>query len=228
MATGLTAAVAALSATVAIWIVWRARAAAARRLEIQRALEVMTEDGSGLLSAVVTSLDTHRRSSGAADPDLDTARASARALARLVAGAQAYVRDPDRHVARAEGLVRVGIALARSRGHRVLLRGAATELETQADAQTTCLTVRALVEALAPRARSAGAPEFVEITLEKEGLRLVGKASGLEGELEELLRVCGWSLRNDGDGAWYLAAGVAPPGPRADERAQGAESLAAR
>jgi len=228
MATGLTTAIAALAVASVLWLWWRARAEAARREEIRRALETISEDGAGLLAAINISLDTHRRATGSTDVDLETARLSARALARLVDGAQAYVRDPHGQVERAEGLVRVGIAIARSRGRRVLLRGEGTELRTRGDAQTTCHAMTAIIGALTPATSRTQTQDFVEITLERDGLRLVGKAATVDREVQGLLDACGWSLRGDGGSAWYLAAGAEPPPPPADEHAHAREHAVTR
>jgi hypothetical protein len=219
MASGLTTALAALVATLLVWLVWRARAAAVRRDEVRRALEAMSADGSGLLSAILVSLESHRRSEPvrAPEPEIEIATEAARALARLVEGARAYALAPHERLDRAEGLVRVAVAIARSRGRRVHLRGLGTELRTHADADTTCRAVLALIDALHPG--DALATGHVELSLQPDDVRFVGTDVELEPGVLAAVAPCGWGLRPRGPGVWALAMRSDALGPPQDESA---------
>ncbi len=203
MATGFLIASLAVALAACGWVVWRARAERARGQELRAALDALAEDGTNLLTATLVSLEAHARRSPSSD--LGVATDGARAASRLLDAAHAFAEDPERRVEHAEGCIRVAIALARSRGARVLVRGAGTEIGSHGSVEVTCRTLAALIEN-AWQKQSGDARRFVQLSLRPDHLELEGPFDPTAEA--QRLESCGWTLqRIEGDASrWALRA----------------------
>jgi len=222
VATGLLTTALAASLALVLWVSWRARAQAQREAEARRALDALVEQGSDLLTASLTTLDgTARRGGGA---ELVVARDATRGAARLLEAAHAFAAHPERRLPRAEGCVRVGVGLARSRGAKVLLSGASTQMKSEASVEVTCRTV---AELLAHATRVQGAGEVLELTLAEEHLEIAcddATLPELEPRHRQGLDACGWTIALEGR-AWRVAM-PASDRPDRGHRAAPADALA--
>lgn len=225
MATGLLTAALAASIALACWIAWRARARTAREEEARRALDALVEQGSDLLAASLTTLDATVRRGGGSD-DLGRARDATRGAARLLEAAHAYAAHPERRLPRAEGCVRVGVGLARSRGLKVLLSGASTQLRSEAGVEITCRTIAELLE---HAASVRGARDVLELTLADQHLEIECDEASLpplEARHQQGLDACGWTVSVEAR-AWRVSAPVVE-GPLRGHGASPAGALGAR
>lgn len=204
MATGLLiAAIAVLSAAIG-WSSWRARAERERREEIRIAVSTVFDDATSLLTATLVGLESQNRKAPSRDAALATD--GARALSRLLEAAHALLEAPDRTLPSAEGTVRVAIAIARSRGAQVVLRGTNTALVSQGSVELTCQTLASLVQRAWVNA-TPSTPTHIGVELRHDELALTGRFKPTP-EQAQALRVCGWDLTHaDGDVArWTLRA----------------------
>jgi hypothetical protein len=208
MATGLLTAALAASLALAVWIAWRARARTERAEEARRALDALVEQGSDLLAASLMTLDASMRR-GDATGELGHARDATRGAARLLEAAHAYAAHPERRLPRAEGCVRVGVGLARSRGVRVLLSGASTQLRSDGGVEVTCRTI---AELLAHAAQARGADEVLELTFADQHLQIsCGERPlpVLEPRHRQGLDACGWVVSVEAQ-AWRVSVPLEP------------------
>ena len=183
---------------------WRARARAERERDARRALDALVAQGSILLAASLTTLEGSARRAGAPS-ELALARDATRGAARLLEAAHAYAAHPERRLPRAEGCVRVGVGLARSRGVKVLLSGPTTQLRSEAGVEVTCRTI---AELLVHAARAPMAGEVLELTIADQHLE-IGRENDaplpeLEARHRQDLEACGWTLGLDARG-WLIA-----------------------
>lgn len=193
MATGLLTAALAASLALGFWIAWRTRARTQREEEARRALDALVEQGSDLLTASLASLDATVRRGGGSD-ELGLARDATRGAARLLEAAHAYAAHPDRRLPRAEGCIRVGIGLARSRGVKVLVSGSSTQLRSEAGAEVTCRTI---AELLVHAARVREERDVLELSFADQHLEIRSDETSLpalEPRHQQGLEACGWTI----------------------------------
>lgn len=180
---------------------WHARARAIReqqRLEAEaargRELESIAMDAASLLAATLQSLDTARAAAG--DPDaraaIGEASSAARALSSLFSATRFYLQ-PEAVVVdgSAEGCVRVAIAVARSRGCGISVRGERTGLALRGQARVACELLTHLLDSAR---ETLGPSQFVEVCLEDDGIDIVGGTRGALDANTEDARALGWAL----------------------------------
>ena len=181
-------------------VAWHSRVQAVRqaqRLEAEavrgRELESMAMDGASLLAATLQSLRNARELLPEDEPNeaLLDAEKAAGALSSLFSAARLYLQDHDAVViGSADGCVRVAVAVARSRGWGISVRGEETSLSFQGRPRRACEVMVDLLEA----ARSTLAPEeFIEVGMEGDHVSVVGGTVGTLAAPEAKLAALGWS-----------------------------------
>lgn len=222
-----------------VLLAWYARARAlaeSKRLEADaargREIESIAMDAARLLGATLESIEGALADAQSAAGDtrsaLCGAQRSANALSALFHAARLYLQPEDGLVhGSAEGCMRVAVAIARSRGCGVSVRGEGTSLQVTGPTRDACDLVIAMIEAF--RATLDGPEDFVEVQLTEDEVSLVGarapatlprdRAATLGWELTPKLQgdreaVCIRALRVDRGGAQAIAdvqlsAGVA-------------------
>jgi hypothetical protein len=172
----------------------------ATRLEAEgargRELESIAMDASSLLAATLQSIDTARElatfgPAGTRRALNDAARAG-NALSDLFQAARLYLRPQDGAVVHgsAEGCVRVAIAVARSRGCGISVRGEQTGLQLRGRPEEAC---KVLVEVLDACRSTLGPGDFVEVHLMDKEVRLAAGRGDVPIPHEGAAEV-GWSL----------------------------------
>lgn len=183
---------------------WRLRAQAveeAQRLAAEgargREIESIAMDAASLLGATLQSVETALITGEAAPPEtqraLEDAARAAGALTALFQAARVYLSAHDHGVARgaAEGCVRVAIAVARSRGCGISVRGERTSLTYHCRAAEACALLVRAFEATSETLRPG---EFIEVVLHEDSVQLVaGSAAVLDIDVAEAERI-GWSV----------------------------------
>lgn len=186
-----------------VLVSWRARARAmkdATRLEAEgtrgRELESIAMDAASLLAATLQSIDTARElaSSGPAGTRsaLNDAARAGNALSDLFQVARLYLRPQDGAIVHgsAEGCVRVAIAVARSRGCGISVRGEQTALQFRGRPEEAC---EVLVEVLDACRSALGPGDFVEVHLVDEEVRIAAGPGKVPIPHERAAEV-GWSI----------------------------------
>lgn len=177
--------IAAVFLVVLLLLAWHSRVQAVRQatmLEAEavrgRELESIAMDAASLLAATLQSIETARELAppGAPAASIADAEKAASALSSLFSTARLYLRDDDAVVrGTADGCVRVAVAVARSRGMGISVRGEETLLSFHGRPRPACDLLIDLLEA--SRATLGGDP-FVEVELESDRVRIIGGSSG--------------------------------------------------
>lgn len=184
-----------------VLLAWRARASAfreAQRLEAEatrgRELESIAMDAASLLAATLQSIETARAVADDGDvrEAVDQAAGAANALSSLFSATRLYLRADDIVVdGSADGCVRVAIAVARSRGCGISVRGERTGLGLRGKARAACDLIMQILEA--SRA-TLGEGEFVEVRLEEDGVDVAGGSRRALDLVPAGAHELGWTL----------------------------------
>lgn len=206
-----------------VFVSWRARAQAmnqARRLAAEgargREIESIAMDAASLLGATQQSVETALITCEGAPREtqraLEDAARAAGALTTLFHAARVYFSAQDHGVARgaAEGCVRVAIAVARSRGCGISVRGERTDLAFQGRASEACAFVVTALEACRATLSSG---EYVEVVFDDDAVQLIPGTAGVASvDLGEAARLA-WSVeRSDVDGRSAITIRARPEG----------------
>lgn len=222
---------AAIFLVLVVLLSWQARARAireAQRLAAEaargRELESIALDAASLLAATLQSIDTARASSGEREAALTEASGAARALSSLFSAARLYLQSEGVVVdGAAEGCVRVAIAVARSRGCGISVRGERTELAFRGQARAACELITGVLDA---SSGTLGPGEFVEVHLEPERVEIVGGTRGRLDLSPDRARELGWTIEPFVSPEGRAAARIGAWAPERDEDEQ-EEALAA-
>lgn len=186
-----------------VLVAWYARARAlaeAKRFEVDaargREIESIAMDAAHLLGATLESLDGALAEAESAPAEtqgaLRGAQRSASALSALFHAARLYLQPEDAVVhGSAEGCVRVAVAVARTRGCGVSVRGEGTSLQIAGPARDACDLVVAMIEAL--RATLGEPSDYVEVCLDDDEVILVGGRAPARLPRDRAARL-GWEL----------------------------------
>lgn len=207
--------VAVLLLVLLVLVSWHARARAieeAKRLEAEgargREIESIAMDAASLLAATLQSLETAQSITVSAQDESRTAvkaaLRAARALSSLFHATRLYLTPQDDAAGpgSAEGCVRLAIALARSRGCGISVRGEHTALTFHGRASDACAVVLELLEASRGSLRGN---EFIEVVLDEGEVRIVaGTAEAVSVDRAAGERV-GWAVeRSEREGRTIL------------------------